>query len=120
MLFQYVPDPIEGGLDDTISKLLWKTWARFARGGKPHPAWQPLSEKNMTSWTHGFKGTLENGNPEWRFKTGPLADEKRMKFWDRIEEDSNNKEVDISFTDSISRRIIAKAENPSRGRKSER
>ena len=70
---QMLPIPDDAENDKTASRNFWRMWASFARTGKPHPQWQPLSKGN----------TFMDINPELEVKTD-LDANGNLKFWDGI------------------------------------
>ena len=87
---QYFPESTPGSEDDAISALLWRTWANFARTGKPLPDWRPLSTDKYADWLSGDFARLENGHPDWIIDHGLLASKERMQFWSQIDRETTS------------------------------
>lgn len=69
-----LPIPDDAEKDKTASSNLWRMWAAFARTGKPHPQWEPLTEGNSA---------FMDINPDLEMKTD-LDANGNLKFWDGI------------------------------------
>ena len=71
---QMLPIPEDAEKDKIASRNFWRIWASFARTGKPHPQWEPLSERN---------NKFIEISPDLEMKAD-LDANGNLKFWDGI------------------------------------